>query len=74
LHSPPWSATMPGHDDRTRVPSEGGAIPSLDCPSCAGSGYVQKDGGETTICTRCDGTGVVFVDEDAGDTLSDARG
>jgi DnaJ-class molecular chaperone len=48
-------------------------MPSLDCPRCAGSGYVQGDGGETTICARCDGTGVVFVDEATGDALSDAR-
>jgi len=65
---------MPAQDDRTRVPTEEGGMPSLDCPRCAGSGYVHEDGGETTICTRCDGTGVVFVDEDAGDALSDARG
>jgi DnaJ-class molecular chaperone len=53
---------------------EDGAMPSLDCPHCAGSGYVQQDGGETTICARCEGTGVVFVDEDAGDALSDVQG
>ena len=39
-------------------------MPSLDCPLCAGSGYVQDDDGESGICARCDGTGVVFVDED----------
>ena len=41
-------------------------MPSLDCPVCAGSGYVHEDAGETTICARCDGTGVVFVEEIAG--------
>ena len=47
-------------------------MPSLDCPVCEGRGYVQRDDGETVICARCDGTGVVFVDDDAGDALSDA--
>ena len=49
-------------------------MPSFDCPPCDGSGYVQGEDGETVICARCAGTGVVFVDEDAGDALSDARG
>jgi DnaJ-class molecular chaperone len=49
-------------------------MPSLDCPMCEGSGYVQEDGGLTSICVRCDGTGVVFVDEATGDALSDAGG
>jgi DnaJ-class molecular chaperone len=49
-------------------------MPSLDCPMCEGSGYVQQDGGLTSICVRCDGTGVVFVDEATGDALSDAGG
>ena len=53
--------------------TEAGDMPSRDCPSCEGRGYVQEDGGETTICARCDGTGVVFVDETAGDALSDVR-
>ena len=48
-------------------------MPSLDCPVCEGSGYVQGDDGATIICARCEGTGVVFVDETAGDVLSDAR-
>jgi DnaJ-class molecular chaperone len=48
-------------------------MPSLDCPVCAGSGYVPEDGGRSTICARCAGTGVVFVDEDTGDALSDVR-
>jgi DnaJ-class molecular chaperone len=49
-------------------------MPSFDCPTCDGGGYVQADDGETIICARCEGTGVVFVDEDAGDTLSDTQG
>jgi DnaJ-class molecular chaperone len=49
-------------------------MPSLDCPTCQGSGYVQEEGGLTIICARCDGTGVVFVDESTGDALSDAGG
>jgi hypothetical protein len=48
-------------------------MPSFDCPSFDGSGYVQGEDGETLICARCEGTGVVFVDEDAGGALSDAR-
>jgi DnaJ-class molecular chaperone len=55
------------------VRKEDGAIPSLDCPVCEGSGYVQGDDGETLICVRCDGTGVVFVDEDADAARSDVR-
>ena len=47
-------------------------MPSLDCPVCEGTGYAQDDAGETLICARCEGTGVLFVDEDAGDALSDA--
>jgi DnaJ-class molecular chaperone len=49
-------------------------MPSLDCPRCEGSGYVQEEEGEISICARCDGTGVVFVEEDTGDAVSDARG
>ena len=48
-------------------------MPSLDCPTCNGTGYVQGDEGETLICARCEGTGVLFVDEDTGNALSDAR-
>ena len=48
-------------------------MPSLDCPTCNGSGYVQQDD-TTIICSRCDGTGVLFVDEDAGDTWTGAEG
>jgi DnaJ-class molecular chaperone len=49
-------------------------MPSLDCPVCEGRGYVQEEDGLTSICARCDGTGVVFVDESTGDALSDAEG
>jgi DnaJ-class molecular chaperone len=49
-------------------------MPSLDCPTCMGSGYVQQDDDTTMICARCDGTGVLFVDEDAGDTWTGAEG
>jgi DnaJ-class molecular chaperone len=50
-------------------------MPSLVCPRCGGSGYIQEEDGDTTIiCTRCEGTGVVFVDETTGDALSDAGG
>jgi DnaJ-class molecular chaperone len=48
-------------------------MPSLDCPVCVGSGYVQGDDGETVICARCDGTGVVFVNEGADDARSDVQ-
>jgi DnaJ-class molecular chaperone len=48
-------------------------MPSLDCPTCDGRGYVRSDEDTTTICSQCDGTGVVFVDEDAGDASTDAR-
>jgi DnaJ-class molecular chaperone len=44
-------------------------MPSLDCPRCDGSGQVQEDGATPSICMRCEGTGVVFVDEGAGDAL-----
>ena len=48
-------------------------MPSLVCPRCGGSGYIQEEDGDTTIiCTRCEGTGVAFVDEAAGDALGDA--
>ena len=49
-------------------------MPSMDCPNCAGRGYVEGDDDAAIICARCDGTGVVFVDEDAGDALSDVGG
>ena len=49
-------------------------MPSFDCPTCDGSGYVQGDDGETLICAPCEGTGVVFVDEDASDARSNVRG
>ena len=49
-------------------------MPSLDCPTCHGSGYVQQDDDTTIICSQCDGTGVVFVDEDEGDTWVGAEG
>jgi DnaJ-class molecular chaperone len=49
-------------------------MPSLDCPICNGSGYVQEDGEPPAICTRCEGTGVVFVEETAGDAIGDAAG
>jgi len=49
-------------------------MPSLDCPNCEEPGYRQGEDGATIICSRCEGTGVVCVDEDAGDALSDAHG
>ena len=49
-------------------------MPSMDCFVCQGSGYVQDDDGATSICAKCDGTGVLFVDEDRGDALSEERG
>jgi len=49
-------------------------VPSLGCPRCEGNGYVQEDGDSPSICTRCDGTGVEFVDEGTGDAMSDAIG
>jgi DnaJ-class molecular chaperone len=49
-------------------------MPSLDCPTCKGRGYVQRDDGETIICARCEGTGVLFVDEDTDDAQGDASG
>jgi DnaJ-class molecular chaperone len=41
-------------------------MPAIDCPNCGGTGYEEDATGETIICTMCDGTGVVFVDEGAG--------
>jgi DnaJ-class molecular chaperone len=64
---------MTSHRCRTRVRKEDGAMPSLDCPTCDGRGYVQGDDGETTICARCEGTGVVFVDDDTGAARRDVR-
>ncbi len=49
-------------------------MPSLDCPTCGGSGYLQQDDHTTIICSQCDGTGVLFVDEEAGDTWIGAEG
>jgi DnaJ-class molecular chaperone len=63
---------MTRHRCQTRVRKEDGALQSRECPTCDGSGSVQRDDGETRICARCEGTGVLFVDEDAGDALSDA--
>jgi hypothetical protein len=37
-------------------------------------GHVQQDDDSTIICSRCDGTGVVFVEEDAGDTFAVVKG
>jgi hypothetical protein len=48
-------------------------VPAVDCPACAGRGCVRDDEA-TVICSRCDRTGVVCVDEDSGDAVSDARG
>ena len=47
-------------------------MPSLDCRICAGTGYVRDDAGATVVCARCDGTGVVFVDESEGDVMIEA--
>ena len=58
---------------RTWVPKEDGDLPSRDCPTCDGRGSVQGDAGETLICARCDGTGVVFVDDDTDTARSDVR-
>ena len=49
-------------------------MPSIDCPYCTGTGYTEDATGDEMICPRCDGTGVLFVDEDMDDALSDARG
>jgi hypothetical protein len=57
-----------------RVRKEDCGMPSLDCPSCEGSGYVQGEGGTIIICARCDGTGVVFVDEDTTGPMIGAEG
>ena len=48
-------------------------MPSIDCPISAGSGYVPGDDDAPIICSRCEGTGVLSVDEGLGDALSDAR-
>jgi DnaJ-class molecular chaperone len=48
-------------------------MPSLDCPSCDGSGYTTDASGETVICPMCDGTGSLFDDEDTSGTGSDVR-
>lgn len=39
-------------------------MPAMDCPNCDGSGYVEAADGTTAVCARCDGTGVVFIDEE----------
>jgi DnaJ-class molecular chaperone len=44
-------------------------MPSMACPACNGTGYAQEEGDATPICSRCEGTGVLFVDEE----LSDVR-
>ena len=49
-------------------------MPSMECLVCAGRGYVQEDAARPSICARCDGTGVLFVDENAGDATGDAAG
>ncbi len=43
-------------------------MPSIDCPACDVSGYVEEER-LTRVCTRCDGTGVVFIEEDTHDAV-----
>ncbi len=50
-------------------------MPSMECPVCDGTGYVQEEDGATTVIfARCEGTGVVFVDVAVGDAIGDAAG
>ena len=42
-------------------------MPSFECADCTGTGYIDTDDGESVICPRCDGTGVVFVVDAEGD-------
>ena len=42
-------------------------MPSLDCPHCDGTGYVEDAARNAIICPWCEGTGVLFVEEDAGE-------
>jgi DnaJ-class molecular chaperone len=51
-------------------------MPSMECALCDGTGYVREDDGDSPgICTRCEGTGVVFVEEElAGDARADGAG
>ena len=42
-------------------------MPSMDCRNCDGTGYEKDAAGEDIICSRCEGTGMLFVDEGAGD-------
>jgi hypothetical protein len=43
-------------------------MPSIDCPVCDVSGYVEEEG-MTRVCTRCDGTGGVVIEEDTNDAV-----
>jgi DnaJ-class molecular chaperone len=43
----------------------------MDCPNCDGTGYEEDASGEAVICTMCDGTGTLFVDESADATESE---
>ena len=47
-------------------------MPVMECPNCNGTGYEEDVFGEDILCSLCEGTGDLFVDEDLGDTLSDA--
>jgi predicted hydrocarbon binding protein len=48
--------------------SECTGMPSIDCPACDVSSYVEEER-LTRVCTRCDGTGVVFIEEDTHDAV-----
>ena len=49
-------------------------MPAMECPDCDGTGYEEDVFGEDILCSLCQGTGVLVVDEDLGDVLSDAQG
>lgn len=34
-----------------------------DCEKCWGEGYIKNNSGQKIKCSRCDGTGKVYVDE-----------
>jgi hypothetical protein len=44
-------------------------MPSIDCPARDVSGYIDEEEGMTRACTRCDGTRVVYIEEDTGDAV-----
>ena len=40
------------------------AIETMDCPVCAGDGFIECDDGSEVQCDHCNGTGRVPVEGD----------